>query len=340
MPVALRAEIGAPFLQPARQQLQVVLGGDADGTVHRMGDGHHLLGRLAGACLGHRGAQRVRRDAVAGAADLGRHACGEHLLGHDAELLLHRLELADRLAELRTVVGDRPAWLRARAASRRPSAWPSSARRHAAGRWARAAARRRPARAGQWMWACRLPCTPLGWRSPAATGSSAAPCASLTSTQSDTTPKGTFWQRHAPCASRLHCAASVSGPLRCRHARQRQHGTHPGRLGQRHRQRMAAAGQPQREGVAQPQAGATGRLVHQQLGIARRLDLGPQRGRALAALHLAHHGRRAAAGQRSGSIDSNKQGIHQRNPSPRAITPRRISRVPPRSEKVGQTCST
>jgi hypothetical protein len=57
------------------------------------------------------------------------------------------------------------------------------------------------------MWACRLPCTPLGWRSPAATGSKAAPCASPTSTQSATVPKGTFWQRHAPCASRLHCAA-------------------------------------------------------------------------------------------------------------------------------------
>ena len=37
----------------------------------------------------------MRRDALASAADLGRHACGEHLLGHDAELLLHRLEVRE-----------------------------------------------------------------------------------------------------------------------------------------------------------------------------------------------------------------------------------------------------
>ena len=40
-----------------------------------------------------------------GAAQLGRHARGEGLLGQHRQLLLDRLELADRLAELRAVVG-------------------------------------------------------------------------------------------------------------------------------------------------------------------------------------------------------------------------------------------
>ena len=272
------------------------------------------------------------------AADLGRHARGKHLLGHDAELLLHRLELADRLAELRPVVGI----------GQRGFEHALHRAGHQRGRHQRAGMQQVDG-PGQRQGAGRL-------RRPVDVGLQAAvhaiglalasghrqQCGALRI--ADQHPVGHHAKRHVLAAPRaLRIAAALrrqrQRPAGCVQARQWQHGTHPGRLGQRHRQRMAAAGQPQREGFAQPQAGATGRLVHQQLGITRSLDLGPQRRRALATLHLAHHGGRAAAGQEA--LDRfEQQGIHQRNPSPRAITPRRISRVPPRSEKVGQTCST
>ena len=40
-----------------------------------------------------------------------------------------------------------------------------------------------------------------------------------------------------------------------------------------------------------------------------------------------------------GAVDEYLLGAHQRNPNPRAITPRRISRVPPRMVNAGESSS-
>ena len=73
---------------------------------------------------------------------------------------------------------------------------------------------------------------------------------------------------------------------------------------------------------------------HQQVQIARGFEPRPQSGNVEAALHFAHDGRAADALQQPFE-GFNEQRVHQRKPSPRAITPRRISRVPPRSENDG-----
>jgi hypothetical protein len=53
----------------------------------------------------HRRPQAIGLQAVGGAANLGCHAGGGHLLGHDRELMLDGLELADRSTELLPLVG-------------------------------------------------------------------------------------------------------------------------------------------------------------------------------------------------------------------------------------------
>ena len=190
-----------------------------------------------------------------------------------------------------------------------------------------------PGNAPSTMSACRLPCTPLRCTWAAASGTQHSPSGVRSSSDCATAPKGTPGQCQLP------------SPWRCTDRRDgdrpgasvcAQHAARPHRLRQRHRQRVRAAGQPQREGVAQAGAALAG---HQQVQVAGGLDGGPQRGRIGRALDLAHDGRRAGALQQL-LEGFDQQRVHQRNPSPRAITPRRISRVPPRSEKVGQTCST
>ncbi len=86
--------------------VQPMLMGEADRAVHLVGDVAAPARRLAGADLGDRGG---KERIVAGGDRIGRvghrHRRGGDLLGEQRELLLDRLDLADRAAELHAVIG-------------------------------------------------------------------------------------------------------------------------------------------------------------------------------------------------------------------------------------------
>ncbi|MCY1378367.1 hypothetical protein D9M69_659940 [compost metagenome] len=90
-------------MQAGREDAEHVLLGDADGAMHRVRDGRDLRCRLAGAQLRHRRQQRLGQWRAPGAPD----ACGgggrTGLLGQHRQVLLHRLKLADGLAELTSI---------------------------------------------------------------------------------------------------------------------------------------------------------------------------------------------------------------------------------------------
>ncbi len=92
-------------MQPARQALQVVLLGDANRTMHGMGNRRDRRHRLARIELGDGGMHAVRLSTFPGKRDLRGHAHQRDMLRHDADLMLDRLELADRASELDAVVG-------------------------------------------------------------------------------------------------------------------------------------------------------------------------------------------------------------------------------------------
>jgi hypothetical protein len=86
---------------------------------------------------------------------------------------------------------------------------------------------------------------------------------------------------------------------------------------------MPAFDDEQLEGLGQRQARASGAFGHHRVEKAGVDQLGPERRTVATTFDLAHHRRRAFAGE---------QPVVQRRPRPRAIMPRRISRVPPRRE--------
>ena len=94
-------------MQPPREQLQIELGRDADRTVHRVGDRRDRRHGLRGARLRDGGLQRVGQRVFSAEPQRRRHARGRDLFRHHRELLLDRLELRERLAELPAVGGVR-----------------------------------------------------------------------------------------------------------------------------------------------------------------------------------------------------------------------------------------
>jgi len=78
--------------------------GEADGAVHLMRDRHGDAGGLASAHLGRRDRDDIE-TVERRAGDIGRAAGRRGLPGQHGQLLLDRLLLADRLAELHALVG-------------------------------------------------------------------------------------------------------------------------------------------------------------------------------------------------------------------------------------------
>ena len=91
-------------MQSAGKQLQVIFLGEANRTMNRMRKLRDHQSRLAAACLGDGHTQSVSRDAVTTATELSRHAGGKHMLAHDCQLMLDRLELPDSTPKLLTLV--------------------------------------------------------------------------------------------------------------------------------------------------------------------------------------------------------------------------------------------
>ena len=345
-------------MQPARVELQVELGGDADRAVHRVRHRRRDRCGLAGAGLGERRAQRGGQRAVARAADLRRHVRGDDVLGHHGELVLDRLELADRAAELDALVGERDGQLQ--------DALQRTGEKGGGERGAGLAPGNRP-RAGAGT---------RQRRGPAQIGAQAAMHAARASF-------GARGRQHAPAVAsrdddRVGDAAvrrpsardrAVVADLRCagdrdrasgdldpvaRQQRARQH-----RVRDRQRHRVPTFDGEQREGVGEAQTRTAGRLGNERVEEAGTFDRRPKRVRTQLRLRsrapspactrrraggrTAPRARspvhpRAAHGpaERDGAAPSERPcGRTHRNPSPRAIRPRSTSRVPPRSENVG-----
>ncbi|MCY1544657.1 hypothetical protein D9M68_805560 [compost metagenome] len=120
-------------------------------------------------------------------------------------------------------------------------------------------------------------------------------------------------------------------------------------FGQRHGHDEVAAQFDECKGVAERQAGTAFGLGQQRVRKAGGFDGLPQRrgrGVAFASFNVAHGLQGASVGQHAAQgVDVDV--VHrllslwcQRRPRPRAIIPRRMSRVPPRSENDGATCVT
>src|SRR3546814_2535133 len=86
--------------------------------------------------------------------------------------------------------------------------------------------------------------------------------------------------------------------------------------------------------IGERQPGAALRFGHQCVEKSRGFDRVPQRRRVAACLDGAHDRRSAGALEQSLERREKFGSVHQRSPSPRAMMPRKISRVPPRSEKL------
>ena len=139
------------------------------------------------------------------------------------------------------------------------------------------------------------------------------------------------------------------GQRRCQHYRPvgrynpgaGQQGTRDHRIGHRQRQRMRAQCLDQRRDLAQRQPCTARTFGHQGVEIAGFNQALPQGVDRPACFERAHRV------ERRHGIECTHERIDQiavhpahRKPIPRAIIPRRISRVPPRSEKLGATCVT
>ena len=66
----------------------------------RMRQSRNFGGSFAGSCLGYRDLEAVKSQAILPSSQLGRHACGIHVLSHDGQFVLDCLELPDRSSEL------------------------------------------------------------------------------------------------------------------------------------------------------------------------------------------------------------------------------------------------
>src|SRR5207244_6712632 len=112
------------------------------------------------------------------------------------------------------------------------------------------------------------------------------------------------------------------------------------RLGQRQRDRVTPSGAHHYIGVGPRPAGAALRFRNDRQGQAVLLDRPPQGLRPLALLRgldevLGH----AVREQTRDDVAEDRPQLVHRRPSPRAMMPRRISRVPPRSENDGARCT-
>ncbi|MNL14351.1 hypothetical protein D3C87_1352860 [compost metagenome] len=108
----------------------------------------------------------------------------------------------------------------------------------------------------------------------------------------------------------------------------------------RHRHGVPAHGHEDRKDRVQVEPGTAGVFARHQFEESALGQRSPQRGGRSAVLDCANGGRRAVVNE--DRLDGFGEHVRfslwraQRRPRPRAIMPRRISRVPPRSEKVGE----
>ncbi len=98
---------------------------------------------------------------------------------------------------------------------------------------------------------------------------------------------------------------------------------------------MAAERLPQRADLGERQARAAALLGNQRIEKARCGKAVPQCIGAATRLDRAHRRGRRQAFQHP--FERQEKFVHHRSPIPRAMMPRNISRVPPRSEKLGAT---
>src|SRR5258708_4254036 len=99
-PLALAAELGAPRPEPARDELELVLVGEADRAVDLVRDRGADTRGLTHAHLRHRGLEPAIA-AVGGAERVRRRDPGRRRLAREQrEVLLDRLELSDGLPDL------------------------------------------------------------------------------------------------------------------------------------------------------------------------------------------------------------------------------------------------
>lgn len=185
----------------------------------------------------------------------------------------------------------------------------------------------------------RLPWMPLAPRSAAATGSSHQPSGLCAATQSATMPPGVPGQLMRPSAARCSRGAMTIAPPGA---------SRPSRASSARTSIVCASGNGKAcrpsitnsskaspgSSPAPPAVSGTstsrGNPIRRGSPTARQSMPRPRSGARPAVCRD-----RPAAGRAAGS-----QSVVHRSPSPRAISPRRISRVPPRSEKVGANCVT
>ena len=103
------------------------------------------------------------------------------------------------------------------------------------------------------------------------------------------------------------------------------------------RNRAATERLPQRFNGRSGQPEPARALGNQCIEEPRLQDGVPHGGRRRSLLHRAHGGGIGNLLEHPLERVQNIAIVHQRNPMPRAIIPRKISRVPPRSEKLGAT---
>ena len=343
---ASAAEVGAPFVQAPGVELQVELGGDADGAVHRVRHRRDQRPRLRWCAP-----WRAPRAAGAGSgpspatADLGRHARGGDVLGHHARA---------GAGSPGTCRSSLPNWTRSLAKATRQlagraaiapasSAAASAAPASAPGDRRRAGDRHRPAarasagrRAGCRARRSRVRSAPRGRQhapavaerrrrpqsatrpygvagaSDRAVGTRRCVCAAMAIDAS-----AALRSRRAPAARARASSAPAAAAARADRRRRRAE-THRRGAARRRRPTRAPAcrGSPTSPSKARPAAP-------------------PARAAALDRAHGRPACRRRRAGARTASANMAFAVVAHRSPRPRAIRPRRTSRVPPRSEKVG-----
>ena len=292
--------------------------------------------RFAGARLGRRPrATAAARCRSRGAADLRRHARRERLLGHHAELVLDGLELADRPAELRAVVG-----VCSVASSTRCIAPAISVAASSAPTVQRDAGIGKPAvlqaSSGQLRCACRLPCTPVARRRPAPPATAGQrrrrpPAPSRRARRTARLGNGSAVRRAGCLRGEGDAARAALRRRRCASSA-RAASSRPAAPAPRGGRRRADGKASRRPSPAPPAASLTSASSE-----ARILDSAPTARRPIGCARSRAPLR--ACSSRPGTCRRHRraacQCLHQRRPSPRAIMPRRMSRVPPRSEKDG-----
>ena len=154
--------------------------------------------------------------------------------------------------------------------------------------------------AGQRRSARRLACTPVSPRSAASHGSRRQPSSSgATTTQSADTAVRRAGTRQRAVVPDPRTRGDRDRARRRFDPRTGEHRAHQHRLRQRHRQRVPAFGDEQKEGIAQRQAGAAGRFGRERIEEAGRLDPRPQRRGRAALLDRPHHGRWRRVGEQA-----------------------------------------